>query len=287
MDILLNKVSYIYDEGTSYEKCALAGVDLEVVQGEFIGLIGRTGSGKSTLVRLFNGLLKPTYGGVYVDGQDIADPDYSLSKLRGRVGLVFQYPEQQLFESTVIADVQFGPNNQGLDKLTCEMRAYQALKTVGIGEELIDVPPLQLSGGQKRRVAIAGVLAMQPEVLILDEPTAGLDPGGREDIFSLLHTLNEKNITIILISHSMEDVAEHTSRVIVMNDGRIAMDGATEDVFTRYDELLGNGLKIPVASRVMAALEERGSIPAGQHKSVIRKDQIVELIRRTNKGDQL
>ncbi|MBO4396055.1 MAG: energy-coupling factor transporter ATPase [Eubacterium sp.] len=277
MEILLNEVSYIYDEGMAYEKHALAGVNLRIGQGEFIGLIGRTGSGKSTLVKMMNGLLKPTYGGVFVDGEDINERGYKLNKLRGRVGLVFQYPEQQLFESTVLKDVLFGPNNQGLEELTAELRAYEALKIVGIGQDLLDVSPLALSGGQKRRVAIAGVLAMQPEVLILDEPTAGLDPAGREDIFALLHELHEeKNITVILISHSMEDVAEHTGRVIVMNDGRIVMDDSPESVFADAAELEQIGLRPPVAARLAGALRSHGvDIPSG----VITRNQIVNVIK--------
>ncbi len=276
MELILNEVSYIYDEGMAYEKHALAGVNLRIGQGEFIGLIGRTGSGKSTLVKLMNGLLKPTYGGVFVDGEDINERGYKLHKLRGRVGLVFQYPEQQLFESTVLKDVLFGPNNQELDDLTAELRAYEALKTVGIGQDLLDVSPLALSGGQKRRVAIAGVLAMQPEVLILDEPTAGLDPAGREDMFALLHELHEeKGITIIIISHSMEDVAEHTDRVIVINEGRVVLDAPPGTVFTKTKELEQFGLRPPVAARLAAALRERGvDVPA----DVIKRDQIIRAI---------
>ena len=277
MDILLNDVSYIYDEGTSYEKAALAGVDLKITQGEFIGLVGETGAGKSTLIRLMNGLIRPTHGGVFVDGQDIYDKDYPIHKLRGRVGMVFQYPEQQLFESTVVKDVQFGPTNQGLDELQVELRSFEALKAVGIGEDLLDVSPLELSGGQKRRVAIAGVLAMQPEVLILDEPTAGLDKEGQNAIFELLLRLNrEKNTTIILITHRMEDVCEYTNRVLVMNDGRIVIDDAPEEVFYGTDELEKYGLRAPEVTYILEGLRARGiNIPKG----VIKKEDAVAVIK--------
>ena len=282
MDIILNKVSYIYDEGTSYEKHALAGIDLEIKQGEFIGIIGKTGSGKSTLVKMLNGLLKPSYGGVYVDGMDIHDKDFHKAELRGRVGMVFQYPEQQLFESSVVKDVQFGPRNQGLEELQVELRAYEALKAVGIGEELLDVSPLSLSGGQKRRVAIAGVLAMQPEVLVLDEPTAGLDKSGQASIFRLLHQLNEeKGITIILISHRMEDVAEHTKRVVVMHDGRLVMDDSPEAVFAQHTELEKLGLKAPVVTYLMEGLRARG-IPVST--GVLTREQAVAAIRQLQVG---
>ena len=269
MELLLNKVSYIYDEGTAYEKHALAGIDVRIGQGEFIGVIGKTGSGKSTLVKMMNGLLKPSYGGVYVDGRDIHDRDYPLTSLRGRVGMVFQYPEQQLFESSVVKDVQFGPKNQGVDELQVELRAFEALKAVGIGEELLDVSPLELSGGQKRRVAIAGVLAMKPEVLILDEPTAGLDKAGQESIFSLLHRLNEdEGITIILITHRMDDVAEHVKRVWVMNEGMLVEDDTPERVFADHKELEKYGLKAPEVTYIMEGLRLRGiNVPEG----VIRK----------------
>ncbi len=277
MEILLNQVSYIYDEGTAYEKHALAGIDVRIGQGEFIGVIGKTGSGKSTLVKMFNALLKPSYGGVYVDGEDIWDRDYERAALRGRIGMVFQYPEQQLFESTVVKDVQFGPTNQGLDELQVELRSFEALKQVGIGEDLLDVSPLELSGGQKRRVAIAGVLAMQPEVLILDEPTAGLDKEGQNAIFELLLRLNrEKNTTIILITHRMEDVCEYTNRVLVMNDGRIVIDDAPKEVFYGTDELSKYGLRAPEVTYIMERLRAGGiDIPKG----VIKKEDAVAVIK--------
>lgn len=282
MELLLNKVSYIYDEGTAYEKHALAGIDVRIGQGEFIGVIGKTGSGKSTLVKMMNGLLKPSYGGVYVDGRDIHDRDYPLTSLRGRVGMVFQYPEQQLFESSVVKDVQFGPKNQGVDELQVELRAFEALKAVGIGEELLDVSPLELSGGQKRRVAIAGVLAMKPEVLILDEPTAGLDKAGQESIFSLLHRLNEdEGITIILITHRMDDVAEHVKRVWVMNEGMLVEDDTPERVFADHKELEKYGLRAPEVTYIMEGLRLRGiNVPDG----VIRKKDAVAVIKKVLAG---
>ena len=277
MDILLNEVSYIYDEGTTYEKHALAGVSVRIDQGEFIGIIGKTGSGKSTLVKMLNGLLKPSYGGVYVNGEDIWDKDYKRAALRGRVGMVFQYPEHQLFESTVIKDVQFGPSNQGIDELQVELRSFEALKAVGIGEDLLDVSPLELSGGQKRRVAIAGVLAMKPEVLVLDEPTAGLDKAGQESVFELLHRLNQEGITIILITHRMEDVAEHVKRVLVMNDGRIVMDDAPENVFERYTEIERFGLRVPEVTYIMEGLRAQGfEVP----EKVIKRDDAVSYLKR-------
>ncbi len=277
MDILLNEVSYIYDEGTTYEKHALAGVSVRIDQGEFIGIIGKTGSGKSTLVKMLNGLLKPSYGGIYVNGEDIWDKDYKRAALRGRVGMVFQYPEHQLFESTVIKDVQFGPSNQGIDELQVELRSFEALKAVGIGEDLLDVSPLELSGGQKRRVAIAGVLAMKPEVLVLDEPTAGLDKAGQESVFELLHRLNQEGITIILITHRMEDVAEHVKRVLVMNDGRIVMDDTPENVFEKYTEIERFGLRVPEVTYIMEGLRTQGfEVP----EKVIKRDDAVSYLKR-------
>ena len=277
MDILLNEVSYIYDEGTTYEKHALAGVSVRIDQGEFIGIIGKTGSGKSTLVKMLNGLLKPSYGGIYVNGEDIWDKDYKRAALRGRVGMVFQYPEHQLFESTVIKDAQFGPSNQGIDELQVELRSFEALKAVGIGEDLLDVSPLELSGGQKRRVAIAGVLAMKPEVLVLDEPTAGLDKAGQESVFELLHRLNQEGITIILITHRMEDVAEHVKRVLVMNDGRIVMDDTPENVFEKYTEIERFGLRVPEVTYIMEGLRTQGfEVP----EKVIKRDDAVSYLKR-------
>ena len=259
MSLIVHEVGYIYSKGTAYEKTALENINIQIGEGEFIGIIGHTGSGKSTLIQHMNGLLRPTSGTVYYNGEDIWDGDYSLKKLRSKIGLVFQYPEYQLFENSVIEDVKFGPRNIGISPLEVDLHSYEALKQVGIGEDLLDVSPLELSGGQRRRVAIAGVLAMQPEVLVLDEPTAGLDPKGRDEIFELLTELHEKrNITIILVSHSMEDVARYVDRLIVMNQGTIAYDGATEEVFSYHNDLEKIGLMAPQVTYVMEELARRG-----------------------------
>ena len=259
MALLVNELEYIYKRGMPDEKRALHNVNLSIGEGEMIGLIGHTGSGKSTLIRHFNGLLKPTGGGVYYNGQDIHDKDFSLKKLRGKVGLVFQYPEQQLFESTVLEDVRFGPKNTGMEPLEVDLHSYEALRQVGIEEKLLDVSPLELSGGQKRRVAIAGVLAMEPELLVLDEPTAGLDPAGRDEILRLLSGLHrERKISVVLVSHSMEDVAKYVERLIVMNQGTIAYDGTPAEVFSHYRELETMGLMAPQVTYVMEGLARRG-----------------------------
>lgn len=259
MPIILDKISYIYSEKTVYQKDAIKNISLVINEGEFIGIIGHTGSGKSTLVQHLNGLIKASSGHIYFNGEDIYDRDYDMKKLRSKVGLVFQYPEHQLFENTVYEDVCFGPKNLGLKGLDLELRVYNALKAVGIGEDLIDASPFELSGGQKRRVAIAGVLAMEPEYLVLDEPCAGLDPKGREEILELISNLRkEKNITIILISHSMEDVADYVDRVLVMNDGVLIKDDTPENVFKDYKELEKIGLAAPEVTYVTEKLKERG-----------------------------
>ena len=259
MAILVNELEHIYNKGMAYEKKALHDVTFTIEKGEMIGLIGHTGSGKSTLIQHLNGLLKPTGGGIYYNGQDIHDKDFSLKKLRSKIGLVFQYPEQQLFENTVLEDVKFGPKNIGMEPLEVDLHAFEALKQVGIGEDLLDVSPLELSGGQKRRIAIAGVLAMEPEVLILDEPTAGLDPAGRDEILHLISGLHrERNISVILVSHSMEDVAEYVERLIVMNQGAIAYDGTPAEVFSHYRDLETMGLMAPQVTYVMEGLARRG-----------------------------
>lgn len=259
MSILLNQVEYVYGKGTAFEKVALYDVSLQIRDGEFIGLIGHTGSGKSTLIQHLNGLLVPTSGGVYYNGADIHDKDFSKKKLRSKVSIVFQYPEQQLFEATVLDDVKFGPRNIGIEPLEVDMRAFEALKQVGISDELLDVSPLELSGGQKRRVAIAGVLAMEPEVLVLDEPTAGLDPKGRDEILDLIKKLHEeRKITVIVVSHSMEDMGKYAQRLIVMNGGTVAYDGTPEEVFSHYKELEKIGLRAPQVTYVMEGLAEKG-----------------------------
>lgn len=259
MSIILDKVNYYYSPGTAYERQALKDVSLEIKDGEFIGLIGHTGSGKSTLIQHLNGLIKASSGSIYYNGQDIYDADYKMKELRSKVGLVFQYPEHQLFETTVLRDVKFGPVNQGLPALEVDLRAYEALRQVGIGDDMLDLSPFELSGGQKRRVAIAGVLAMKPEVLILDEPTAGLDPKGRDEILDQIAQLHQKNkITVILVSHSMEDVAKYVDRLIVMNRGQAVFDGPPKKVFHHYKELERIGLAAPQVTYVMNELADRG-----------------------------
>lgn len=258
MSIILDNVSYLYGKDTSYEIMALNDINLKIDDNEFIGIIGHTGSGKSTLTQHLNGLLKATSGHIYVDGEDIYDDDYDMKKLRGKVGLVFQYPEHQLFETTVFEDVCFGPKNQGLDKKTVELRAFEALYNVGLPDDLYYSSPFELSGGQKRRVAIAGVLAMKPKVLILDEPTAGLDPAGRDEIFDLLKKMQEElEMTIVLVSHSMEDVANYVKRIIVMDKGHIMLDGNPREVFKYYKELERIGLAAPQVTYLMHELKER------------------------------
>ena len=237
----LKNVSFTYGTGTAYAVSALEQVDLKIGEGEFIGIIGHTGSGKSTLIQQLNGLMQPTEGQVLYRGQDIREKGFDLRHLRTRVGLVFQYPENQLFETDVLTDVMFGPKNQGLAPDEARERAAKALLQVGMPEELFTTSPFELSGGQKRRVAIAGVLAMDPEVLILDEPTAGLDPHGRDEVLGLIRDLrDERGITIILVSHSMEDVADYADRLLVVDGGKIVFDGTPREVFAHYRELEQN-----------------------------------------------
>lgn len=257
--MVLDHVSYVYGAGTAYEKYALQDINLVLGKGEFIGLIGHTGSGKSTLVQHLDGLLAPTSGHIYYKGNDIGATDYNKKELRSRVGLVFQYPEHQLFETTVVRDVAFGPKNMGLPQLEVDMRTFAALKEAGVSEDLYDASPFELSGGQKRRVAIAGVLAMQPDILILDEPTAGLDPRGRDEILDRIAQIHaEGNRTIILVSHSMEDVANYASRLIVMNGGRVFCDGTPKEVFSDYKELEKIGLAAPQVTYLSEALRKAG-----------------------------
>lgn len=259
MSIILDHVSHIYESGTAMEFAALKDINLVIPDGQFIGLIGHTGSGKSTLVQHLNGLLKPTGGNIYYNGADIHDGGFDKKELRSKVGLVFQYPEHQLFEIDVFTDVCFGPKNLGLGKKETELRAYAALKQVGLEDEYFYQSPFDLSGGQKRRVAIAGVLAMKPEVLILDEPTAGLDPKGRDEILDQVAKLRrETGITVILVSHSMEDVAKYVDRIIVMNRGQVLFDNEPKEVFRHYKELENIGLAAPQVTYIMQALKEKG-----------------------------
>jgi len=259
MSIIVDHVNYIYGADTALAVNALKDINLVIPDGQFIGLIGHTGSGKSTLVQHLNGLLRPTSGGIYYNGEDIFEKGYNLKNLRSKVGLVFQYPEHQLFEIDVFSDVCFGPKNLGLDKKEIELRAYKALKQVGIEDEFFYQSPFDLSGGQKRRVAIAGVLAMNPDVLILDEPTAGLDPKGRDEILDQISALREETgKTVILVSHSMEDVAKYVDRLIVMNHGSIIFDDEPKEVFKHYKQLEEIGLAAPQVTYIMHELKECG-----------------------------
>ena len=259
MSLKLEHVTYTYNPGTAYETHALKDVSLEIPQGQFVGVIGHTGSGKSTLIQHFNGLMRPTSGTVFYNKEDIWQEGYSLKRLRSKVGLVFQYPEHQLFEADVLSDVCFGPKNQGLSQEEALERARTALKQVGLKEKYYSASPFELSGGQKRRVAIAGVLAMEPEVLILDEPTAGLDPKGRDEILDQIAWLHEeRKISVLLVSHSMEDIARYVEWILVMNQGEKVFDGAPKEVFSHYKELEAIGLAAPQITYIMHALRENG-----------------------------
>lgn len=279
MPLILDHVSYVYGEDTELAVHALNDVNIVIPDGQFIGLIGHTGSGKSTLVQHLNGLLKPTGGAIYFNGEDIHDSDYDKKKLRSKVGLVFQYPEHQLFEIDVFSDVCFGPKNLGLSKKEAELRAYEALKQVGLEDDYFYQSPFDLSGGQKRRVAIAGVLAMKPDILVLDEPTAGLDPKGRDEILDRIAKLHEETgITVILVSHSMEDVAKYVERIIVMNKGSVLYDDIPKKVFTHYKELEQVGLSAPQVTYIMQALKEKG-LPVNTEATTIpeARDEILRV----------
>ena len=259
MSIALEHVNYVYSPGTAYEKQALKDVSLEIPQGQFVGIIGHTGSGKSTLIQHLNGLTRATSGSILYEGRNIYEEGYDMRWLSSQVGLVFQYPEHQLFEVDVLSDVCFGPKNQGLSQKECEARAKEALDLVGFPDKYYKQSPFELSGGQKRRVAIAGVLAMRPKVLVLDEPTAGLDPKGRDEILDQVERLHkETGMTVILVSHSMEDVARYVERIIVMNRGEKMLDGTPREVFRHYKELEKVGLAAPQVTYVMHDLKERG-----------------------------
>lgn len=259
MAIILDHVSHIYEKDTQMAAFALKDVCLTIPDGQFIGLIGHTGSGKSTLVQHLNGLLAPTGGHIYFNGRDIHEDGFDKKELRSKVGLVFQYPEHQLFEVDVFTDVCFGPKNLGLSQKEIQLRAFDALRQVGFPEEYFYQSPFDLSGGQKRRVAIAGVLAMKPEVLVLDEPTAGLDPKGRDEILDRIAALKaETGITVVLVSHSMEDIARYVDRIIVMNRGSVLFDDVPKEVFGHYRELEAVGLAAPQVTYIMQALREKG-----------------------------
>lgn len=259
MGIKITGLNYVYMQGSPFEKQALTDVNLEISDGEFVGLIGHTGSGKSTLIQHLNGLLKPHSGEITVNGKDTVFRGADLKELRREVGLVFQYPEHQLFEETVYKDISFGPKNMGLSQKEVDERVREAMDYVGLDESYMQLSPFDLSGGQKRRVAIAGVLAMKPGTLILDEPTAGLDPAGREEILTQVKALYLKSkMTVILVSHSMEDVARIANRIIVMNKGRVAMDGKVGEIFARGDELRKMGLNVPQVRMLVDELIRRG-----------------------------
>ena len=281
MPIVIEHLNYVYMSGGPYETKALDDVNLTIGDGEFVGLIGHTGSGKSTLVQHLNGLLMPTSGKIFVDGLDVADKQTDRRAIRRRVGLVFQYPENQLFEETVEKDIAFGPKNLGLDEAEIDRRVRDAMRRVALDyDKLHERSVFELSGGQMRRVAIAGVLAMEPQVLVLDEPCAGLDPRGREEILGLIRDLHrESGATIVMVSHSMDDVASLAERVIVMNHGEVVMDGAPRDVFSCGEELRGMGLDVPQAVQLAAKLRERGyDIPEGIYRIEEIKAEIVKIL---------
>ena len=279
----IKNLNHIYSAGTPFEHVALRDVSFTVERGEFIGVIGHTGSGKSTLMQHLNGLLKPTSGQVILNGQDIWSDKKLTRQSRFRVGLVFQYPEYQLFEETVYRDIAFGPKNMGLSADEIDRRVREAASFVGLTEQQLEVSPFDLSGGQKRRVAIAGVIAMEPEVLILDEPTAGLDPEGREGVLQNIENYRKaKNATIMMVSHSMNDVARLANRLLVMNGANLAMDGTPREVFEHAQELLDMGLDIPEITRVFLKLQQMG-LPVNQ---VYTMDQAVAELKRLKGGNQ-
>lgn len=284
MSILVEKLNHIYDIGSPYETAALKDVSLQIEAGEFIGLIGHTGSGKSTLIQHLNGLLKPTSGKIIVNGLDLTSKGIKLDAIRKKVGLVFQYPEYQLFEETVEKDVAFGPMNLGLSEAEISSRVKEAIELVGLDYDAIkDKSPFELSGGQKRRVAIAGVLSMNPEVLILDEPTAGLDPRGRDEILGQIKKLHvDKEITVILVSHSMEDIAKMADRLIVMDKGQVALDGKPQEVFVHADKLESIGLGVPQITKLTRALRDRGYNIAGD---IITVEEAKKALLTLIKGD--
>ena len=274
--IRVDNLTHTYGVGTPFQRSAVEGLSLDIRRGEFLGIIGHTGSGKSTLIQHLNGLLKPSSGTIYLDGTDIWAEPKKIRSVRFRVGLVFQYPEYQLFEDTVRKDIAFGPKNMGLDAREVERRVLAALSAVGLDESVLDKSPFALSGGQKRRVAIAGVMAMEPEVLILDEPTAGLDPRGRESILQMLREYHERRgSTVVLVSHSMEEIARNAQRIIVLSGGGVCMEGTPAEVFARADELEAVGLDVPQSTKIAAALRRRGMAVEG---SIFTVDALARAI---------
>lgn len=282
MSIQINHLTHIYNPGTAFEKVALDDVTLEIPKGEFVGLIGHTGSGKSTLIQHLNGIIAPTSGEILLDGENIHKDKTKLKEVRRRIGLAFQYPEYQLFEMTVYKDVAFGPTNLKLSEEEIHHNVVSALETVGITEEIYEKSPFELSGGQKRRVAIAGVLAMNPEVLILDEPTAGLDPKGRDEILQAIKDLHDqRGITVILVSHSMEDVAKLVDRIIVMHRGKAAMQGTPKEIFSHVRELEQMGLAAPQVSYVFATLKEHGfDVPTDVYTVEEAKNVLYQMLKQ-------
>lgn len=286
MSIKAEHINYIYGQGTAFEQYALKDVSFEIENGQFVGIIGHTGSGKSTLIQHLNGLIRATSGEIYFNGENIYGAHYPMKELRSKVGMVFQYPEHQLFEVDVFSDVCFGPKNQGLDKETVEANAREALIMSGLDERFWKQSPFELSGGQKRRAAIAGVLAMKPQVLILDEPTAGLDPKGRDEILDQIAMLHTKHhMTIILVSHSMEDIAKYVDRILVMNHGEKVFDGAPKDVFRHYKELEQMGLAAPQITYIVHELSEHG-VPIDTDITTMdeAREAILKLLGKQAKG---
>ncbi len=288
MAIKIENLDYVYMQGSPFEKKALDNINIEIEDGEFIGLIGHTGSGKSTLVQHLNGLLKPHSGRVIINGHETTTKGEELKKLRCDVGLVFQYPEHQLFEETVYKDIAYGPTNLGLSKEEIDVRVRDAARSVGLTDDVLDKSPFDLSGGQKRRVAIAGVISMQPSVLVLDEPTAGLDPAGREEILSQIKSIhNEGNMTVILVSHSMEDVARLVNRLIVMNEGKVFADGTVDEVFSRGKELKNIGLNVPQVNVLIDELISRGlDINPAIYTVDAAKRELLEYFRKIKEGNE-
>lgn len=286
MNIKTENLSYIYGQGTPFEIKALDDINIEIASGDFVGIMGYSGSGKSTLITHFNGLLKPTSGRILIDGQDIWEKGYDIKQVRFKVGLVFQYPEYQLFEETVYKDIAFGPSNMGLSSDEVDERVREAAKFTGIGDELLEVSPFELSGGQKRRVAIAGVIAMRPRVLVLDEPTAGLDPEGKETILSQIRKYHEETgASIIFVTHSMEDIARFSNKIIVVNQGKIAMYGTVKEIFDHAAEIRAMGLGVPQVTKVFLNLREKGiDLPTDVYTVAYAKKKIIEYLETHRKG---
>ena len=276
--IELRDVEYVYNDSGKSDESALENVNLTIHDGEFVGIAGHTGSGKSTLIQLMNGLLKPTSGKVIVDGEDINEKDYDRRQLKFKVGIVFQYSEYQLFENDVLSDVMYGPKNKGLSEEEAKKLAVKALETMNFPEDKYEKSPFELSGGEKKKAAIAGILAMEPEVLVLDEPTAGLDPVGRRNLYDILKEMNRSShIKVVVVSHSMEDMAEYAHRLVVMNNGKIVMDDETSAVFSKREEIQDIGLDIPVVAKLMQELHKRGM---DVDTSIIKKEDAIKCLER-------